>query len=154
MKTSINIILLILFVSLVNVNCNSNQQIKSKQVVDSTKAKENGNSIDQSKLGIVKVITSSVFEIKSENQTIIDIRTPNEFKQGHIEGAVNINFFDKNFIEQISNYDKNNPLFIYCRSGNRTSSASRILSKSGFMQVYDLQGGVKSWVKSNNTLVK
>lgn len=102
----------------------------------------------------ITVVTPSDFKEKSKDQTIIDIRTPEEFKQGHIENAVNINFFDSDFLERMNQYDKEKPLFIYCRSGNRTSSASKKLARSGFQEVYDLQGGILNWMRSNNEINK
>ena len=83
------------------------------------------NTKSQSQSDAIKVLTPTEFKEKSVNQTIIDIRTPQEFSEGHIEGAININYFDDNFLDQIAKYDKNQPIFIYCRSGNRTTSASK-----------------------------
>lgn len=104
--------------------------------------------------GEINVITPADFKEKSKNQTIVDIRTPQEFAEGYIEGAVNINLFDKNFLVQMAQFDKSKPIFIYCRSGNRTSSASKKLSESGFKQVYDLQGGIVNWSRSNQPITK
>ena len=88
------------------------------------------------------------------NQTIVDIRTPEEFAEGHIEGAVNINLFDNHFLDQISQFDKSKPIFLYCRSGNRTSSASKKIADLGFEQVYDLQGGILNWQRNNQQIAK
>lgn len=104
--------------------------------------------------GEINVITPSDFKEKSVNQTIVDIRTPQEFAEGYIEGAVNINVFDKNFLDQMAQFDKSKPIFIYCRSGNRTSSASKKLSELGFQQVYDLQGGIVNWSRNNQPITK
>ena len=89
-----------------------------------------------------------------KNIKIIDIRTPQEFAQGHIEGAVNINYFGRSFLEEVSKFDKKKPIFIYCRSGNRTSSASRKMLNQGFNEVADLQGGIINWAKNKNKIVK
>lgn len=102
----------------------------------------------------IKVVSPQEFKQLSNQKTIIDIRTPGEFAQGHIEGAVNINYFDKNFINKIAEFNKNEPLFVYCRSGNRTSSASRKIANMGFTQIYDLEGGMINWVRNKNQLVK
>lgn len=104
--------------------------------------------------GEINVVTPAEFKEKSTNQTIIDIRTPQEFVGGHIEGAVNINLFDKNFLTQISEFDKSKPIFLYCRSGNRTYSASKKVSELGFEKVYDLQGGIQNWARSNYQIIK
>ena len=112
------------------------------------------NTKSQSQLDAITVVTPTEFKAKSVNQTIIDIRTPQEFSQGHIDGAININYYDSNFMDQIAKYDKNQPLFIYCRSGNRTSPASKKIADFGFTQIYDLEGGILYWIKNNNETVK
>jgi len=104
--------------------------------------------------GEISVISPIEFKEKSENAIVIDIRTPKEFADGHLEGAVNVNYFDKTFLDEITKYDKTKPIFIYCRSGNRTSSASKKVSNLGFENVYDLQGGIKNWAKNNQKIVK
>ena len=132
MKTTLKLTIL-LFVAVLGISCNT----KSQSQTDS-----------------ITVITPIEFKEKSINHTIIDIRTPQEFSQGHIEGAVNINYYDNNFLDQIAKYDKNQPIFIYCRSGNRTSPASRKISDFGFTQIYDLEGGILYWIRNNNATVK
>ncbi|HEY9221374.1 MAG TPA: rhodanese-like domain-containing protein [Lutibacter sp.] len=112
------------------------------------------NTKSQSQSDAIKVLTPTEFKEKSANQTIIDIRTPQEFSEGHIEGAININYFDDNFLDQIAKYDKNQPIFIYCRSGNRTTSASKKAADFGFKEIYDLEGGILYWIKNNNEIVK
>lgn len=102
----------------------------------------------------IEVLTPEQFKDKSEGQTIIDIRTPQEYAQGHIEEAVNINYFDNQFLDKVSKFDKSKPVFIYCRSGNRTSSASRKLAKAGFEKVYDLQNGILNWTRNKQKIVK
>lgn len=104
--------------------------------------------------GEISVITPSEFKENSVNQTIIDIRTPEEFASGHIEGAININLFDKTFLDQISKLDKKQPVFMYCRSGSRSRSASKKVSDLGFEKVYDLQGGIMFWAKNNYQIIK
>ncbi|SDL30307.1 Rhodanese-related sulfurtransferase [Salinimicrobium catena] len=94
----------------------------------------------------------SVIEVKEYDQKIkkkevqlVDVRTPEEFKEGHIKGARNIDFFSEDFIEQFQGMEKNEPLYIYCRSGNRSAKASKKLSKAGFKKIIDLEGGYKAW---------
>jgi len=106
------------------------------------------------KNGEINVVTPAEFKEKSISQTILDIRTPQEFASGHIEGAININLFDKTFETQLLKLDKTKPLFIYCRSGSRTSKASKKASNLGFEEVYDLQGGIIYWARNNYKIVK
>jgi len=102
----------------------------------------------------ISYLSPSEFNDKSEGQTIIDIRTPREFQQNHIEGAININYYDSDFLDKISKFDKAKPIFIYCLSGSRSSSASRKMARSGFENINDLEGGVISWMKNGQKLVK
>lgn len=76
---------------------------------------------------------------------LVDVRTPEEYSEGHIEGARNINLFDDNFIEESQkSLDKSKPVAVYCRSGKRSAEAARKLSADGF-QVTNLEGGILAW---------
>jgi phage shock protein E len=132
-KLKFGVVLLMLFIS---VGCNSKPPL---------------NEQEKSAIHIVK---PTEFKERSINQVIIDIRTPQEFSQGHIEGAININYFDHSFIDQMGKYDKSKPVFLYCRSGNRTSSAAAKVAKLGFGEIYDLQGGIMSWSRDNLQIIK
>ena len=127
---------LIIFISVLNLNCNTE------------------SSKSNSQTGKVNVISPAEFKVKSQNQIIVDIRTSQEYKQGHLKNAVNINLFDRAFLEEVNKLDKSKPIFIYCRSGNRTSSASKKMMNLGFEQVYDLKGGISNWVGSKNEIEK
>jgi len=87
----------------------------------------------------------SYLELIKQNHQIIDVRTPNEFENGHIENAVNIDFKAADFIENISALNKNKTLLIYCRSGNRSGKAAKIMDSLGFTKIYDLEGGFMNW---------
>ena len=84
--------------------------------------------------------------VTQHNVQLIDIRTPNEFSSGHIENAVNVDFFNQhNFKATFTKLDKKKPLYIYCRSGNRSSRAAKQLAGLGFEKIYDLKGGYMKW---------
>lgn len=136
MKTTLKLSLLII-ISILTLSCNNKSNYKT-----------------DNQLGEIKRISALEFKEKSKNNTIIDIRTPREYTQGYIEGAININYYDKTFLEQIAKLDKNKPIYIYCRSGNRTSSAAKKLKKLGFLEVNDLQGGIMSWARNQYKIVK
>ena len=81
-----------------------------------------------------------------EDLQLLDVRTPKEYNAGHIGEAVLINFFDEDFVQQVeAKFDKNEPLMLYCRSGNRSAKATAKLKAIGFKEVYDLKGGYKTW---------
>ncbi len=85
---------------------------------------------------------------------LVDVRTPEEFSEGHIMGAVNYDWYDSLFVDNISAvYDKSAPLYVYCRSGKRASEASAALAKAGF-EVYNLKGGYISWTEAGKPVTK
>jgi thioredoxin 1 len=79
------------------------------------------------------------------NAPLIDVRTPEEFGGGHLANAINLNWNDNNFKQEISKFDKNNPIFVYCLSGGRSASAASSMRSMGFKEVYEMQGGMMKW---------
>ncbi len=86
-----------------------------------------------------KVTFDEMYEIITDNGVIIDVRTKEEFDEGHIDGSVNIPLdeIDESFKEL---YNKDTQIFVYCRSGVRSSDAKSILDSLGFTNVYDAGG--------------
>ncbi len=76
---------------------------------------------------------------------LVDVRTTEEFGVSHLKEAQNICVTDADFEEKIKGLDKTKPVYVYCRSGNRSARAAKILEENGFTKVYDLQGGITSW---------
>ena len=96
----------------------------------------------------IKILTVAEFKkaITTKNTQLVDVRTGLEYKSGHIKNAVNIDFFNSSrFNENFANFDKEKPMYLYCRSGNRSQKTARKLIKFGFKKIYDLQGGYKTW---------
>ncbi len=83
----------------------------------------------------------------------LDVRTPGEFAEGHIEGAQLIDFQSGNFENEISSLDKNATYAVYCRSGNRSGQAVKVMHDAGFHNVYNLNGGVIDWTNAGLPLV-
>lgn len=79
------------------------------------------------------------------NAIIIDVRTPEEFADGHIKNAININWRGDTFVKQVSEIDPTKPVFVYCLSGGRSAAAAEKMRESGFNQVYELDGGMMKW---------
>jgi rhodanese-related sulfurtransferase len=82
---------------------------------------------------------------KNSRARLIDVRSEAEFRTGHIKGAKNINVMSSQFLSQISKIAKEDPIFLYCRSGNRSSSAAKQLAKIGYTEIYNLKGGLLFW---------
>lgn len=105
----------------------------------------------------VKVLTAEEFAaaVKADKKAVVlDVRRPDEFAAGHIEGAVLLNFLDTvTFNAGVEKLDKSKTYYIYCRSGRRSNNAAVILQKKGFT-VFDLGGGFLSWQRYNLPWVK
>ncbi|RKR14047.1 rhodanese-related sulfurtransferase [Maribacter vaceletii] len=96
-----------------------------------------------------KAIHITEFSQKDTNNAIlIDVRTPVEFAEGHLENAKNINWFDKNFEEQIKSLDKEETIYVYCKKGGRSAKAASLLDSLGFKNVINLQGGYDAYLFS------
>lgn len=76
---------------------------------------------------------------------ILDVRTPQEYENGHIPGAININIYDEQFQTKLASLDSNKTVFVYCLAGGRSASASDILVESGFQHVVNLSKGYSQW---------
>lgn len=88
------------------------------------------------------------------NGLLLDVRTDNEFAQGHLRGAQQIDFYRDDFADALEKLDKDQPVFIYCRSGNRSGKAAKQMKAMGFSAVYNLEGGIGAWSKRNKPVAK
>ncbi len=95
----------------------------------------------------IKLIDPHTFKkhIRNKKAKLIDVRTPAEFNQGHIKKAININLYSGSFIIEFDKLKKDQAVYLYCRTGRRSRTASRKLAKRGFTKIYDLQGGIMNW---------
>ena len=78
---------------------------------------------------------------QSPGTVIIDVRTPEEFNSGHVQGALNIPVESPDFAAQVSALDPATTYAIYCRSGNRSAVATAQMGSMGYLHLYDLEGG-------------
>ncbi len=103
----------------------------------------------KSEKGITKVDKAFMQEtVVGKDVQLIDVRTPEEFNSGNIDGAVNYNIINQEtFLKQIENLDKDKPVYLYCRMGGRSNRAARLLKREGFTQIFDFSGGYNAWVK-------
>ncbi|NDV19573.1 rhodanese-like domain-containing protein [Pseudodesulfovibrio sp. JC047] len=86
--------------------------------------------------------------------TVLDVRTPAEFKAGHIQGAVNIDYQGKLFESQLEGLDRDAQYLVYCRTGNRSTSALKLMHRQGFSMVWHLAHGIEDWTKKGLPLDK
>ena len=92
--------------------------------------------------------------IEKGDGIIIDVRTSQEFNSGHIIDATNIDFYSDDFTDKLKIVRKDVPIYVYCRSGGRSSSAANKMEKLGFTKVYNLLGGIGSWQSEGYKTIK
>ena len=90
----------------------------------------------------------------NEGFVIIDVRTPQEYADGYIENALNLDFNGKTFRDELDKLDKNKMYLIYCRSGRRSAGALDMMAELGFREVYNMVGGIVQWEAERLPIVK
>ncbi len=102
-----------------------------------------------------QVIPAKEFQTKmaEKNAVLLDVRTTDEFKQGHLNKAVNKNVNDKDFEGYCTKLDKGKTYFVYCLAGKRSHTAAETMRKKG-LTVYELDGGINSWNNAKLPVVK
>jgi thioredoxin len=91
---------------------------------------------------------AQLIETKKDAQ-LIDVRTPEEFQSGYINGSLNLDYNGADFKRQVASLDKSKPVLVYCLSGGRSASAARELRNNGFTEVIELKGGIMAWGRDN-----
>ncbi len=80
-----------------------------------------------------------------DDLVILDVRTPEEYAEGHVDGAVLLDFYREDFAEQLAELDPDVSYVLYCRSGNRSGQTRTLMSDLGFTDVADVEGGIVNW---------
>jgi rhodanese-related sulfurtransferase len=105
-----------------------------------------------------QIIAVEAYELINKNLSninfiILDVRSPNEYVESHIENAENIDVNSHIFKSEINKIDKNKKYLVYCHSGHRSSYAVKIMIDSGFTDIHDLSGGIRKWKRQGLPLV-
>lgn len=105
---------------------------------------------------VLETVDSEVFaELAADDGIVLlDIRTPEEFASGHIEGSVNIDFYEDDFATQIGALDRDIEYAVYCRSGNRSGQAMELFADLEFNAVHNLGGGIVAWAEAGLALTE
>lgn len=95
----------------------------------------------------IKILPPQEFHdaIAGKDVQLLDVRTAKEFEEGHVEHSVNIDVLEDDFSEKVKSLNPEKPVYVYCRSGNRSQKASAILNGLGFKEIYDMEGGYLLW---------
>ena len=91
--------------------------------------------------------------VDKDDALLIDVRTPEEFAKGHIEGAANIDWINGTLLKDVSGIDKTKPVLLYCAGGGRSGEALDAMKKAGFTDVRDLKGGIMAWKKDDQPVI-
>ena len=115
------------------------------------------NDFDPNKIpiNVLDVENHQMVKLLQDNPgVLLDIRTPEEVSKGFLKNASFINFYDENFLQKASWVKKNQPIYVYCHAGGRSSKAAEMLIELGFREVYNLVGGYSKWVEDGYLVEK
>ena len=102
----------------------------------------------------INVISDVQFtEIQDTDYILVDVRTAEEYESGHIQDAVNFDFYSESFQNDILTLDKSSSIILYCRTQNRSTKTANYLKENGYKEITVLVGGITTWVKNGNDLV-
>jgi rhodanese-related sulfurtransferase len=91
---------------------------------------------------------------KQPKMVILDVRTPDEFKAGHVKDAININIHDTDAYDRLGKLDKKATYLVYCRTKNRSGIAVNYMLQNGFTNVYQMMDGMTGWMQNGLTTVQ
>lgn len=94
---------------------------------------------------VVDPVAAAELLEEEPERIVVDVRTPGEFAQGHLEGARLVDYNAPDFKERIAELDRDESYVIYCRSGNRSAGARQVMEDLGFTDVVDVDGGIIAW---------
>ena len=102
----------------------------------------------------VNIISDNQFlEMQDTDYTLIDVRTTEEYESGHIQNALNFDFYSESFQKDILTLEKNSQIILYCKTQNRSKKTADFLKENGYREIKVIEGGITSWVKNGNDLV-
>lgn len=105
---------------------------------------------------VIHVTAADALQLVEENSELIvlDVRTPIEYKRGHIKGAININYYSFSFKEKIAALDRDKTYLVHCATGVRSGRSLPIMLEAGFNNLLHMDGGFKLWKQSGHPIIK
>ena len=133
------------------ISCKNADEIKKRELAKKAANIKIVKVEKPTNLGEINKVSVDEFNkiIQDKNVTLVDVRTPKEYAEGHLKGAVNVDFKSRTFPDYINVIDKNKPVAVYCHTANRSGKAALIMQSLGFKKIYDLDGGIKAWKAAN-----
>ena len=138
----------LVFATMISTSCKRTDDSSNES------ASENGSTATTTSetLDISKVVFLEPAEFVKDSRkgsaVLIDIRLPQEFEQGHAEGATNISFFDGEFKTKLLSLDRNKKYYLYAKADSHTRMAAAFMNFNEFKEVYALKGGYNAWVSN------
>lgn len=95
-------------------------------------------------------------KLLKENKQIVvlDVRTPEEFAEGHIAGAKNLDFHGDDFAKQLNALDKSKTYLVHCASGGRSGKTCKLMDEDKFAKIYHMNGGFSAWKQAGKPIAK
>jgi phage shock protein E len=114
---------------------------------DTDTGSSEAGAVESPAAGTVALLPAEQFAAASEQPGVVllDVRTPEEFADGHIDGAANIDLNAPDFPDRVAGLDPTVTYAVYCRSGNRSATATSYMLQQGFAPMYELDGGIVAW---------
>jgi len=136
--SAVGFLLILLMVTAAGVSCSG------RPAVSAAPSASNGSAIQN-------LSVPDAYALVQKNQgnsdfVILDVRTSAEFQQGHLAGAINIDFYSQDFQARTGQLDKNRQYLVYCRSGSRSAQASQIMVSQGFSHISNMLQGISEWI--------
>jgi len=101
----------------------------------------------------INVISDAQFnEIQDSDYILVDVRTVEEYESGHIQDAINFDFYSESFQKEILSLEKNSLIILYCRTQNRSTKAANFLKENGYKDIAVIEGGITAGVNNGNVL--
>ncbi len=103
-------------------------------------------------LGCSQINSKPITEVSQnelKNVVLVDVRTPEEFSEGHLSDALNIDWLGSEFVKNFETIDKDETIYVYCKMGGRSAKAQAKLEELGYSHVVNLEGGYDAWKAKN-----
>jgi rhodanese-related sulfurtransferase len=91
---------------------------------------------------------------KEKDAVVLDVRTPQEYREGHVPGAVNLDIHDPKFADKVGQLDKSKTYLVHCAKGYRSAQATAKMSNMGFDNLFDFHGGFTAWENDHKPIEK
>ena len=133
--------------SLIMTSCGGGGDSSGDDATVTTRAAEEGSSSlgAPSFTSVSPEDAAAITADPPDGLVVLDVRTPEEYAEGHLDGAVLVDFYDADFADQLAALDKDVPYLVYCRSGNRSGQTIPLMQQLGFDSAVDVDGGILAW---------